>query len=171
MRATSKLRGAAWVALFSMLLGAGLSLMPVSSADAGWYGRGYYNGGYSRSYNPRYSYGGYRGYYNNTGAAVAAGVAGLAAGAIIGGALAQPRYYPYAPPSSVYIAPPQPQPYDPSVPVRNTGPVYSGGYAPQGYAPVQGSPDWNAYCASKYRSFNPATGMFLGYDGQYHYCR
>lgn len=27
-----------------------------------------------------------------------------------------------------------------------------------------------AYCQSRYRSYNPSTGMFLGYDGQYHPC-
>lgn len=41
-------------------------------------------------------------------------------------------------------------------------------YAP---APVYGGGDWIAYCSSKYRSFNPATGLYLGYDGQYHPCR
>ena len=25
-----------------------------------------------------------------------------------------------------------------------------------------------AYCQSRYRSYNPSAGMFLGYDGQYH---
>ncbi|HWV41999.1 BA14K family protein [Pseudorhodoplanes sp.] len=44
------------------------------------------------------------------------------------------------------------------------------GYAPApGYAPPP--PDWIAYCASKYKSFNPATGLYLGYDGQYHPCQ
>jgi hypothetical protein len=41
-------------------------------------------------------------------------------------------------------------------------------YAP---APVYGGGDWIAYCSSKYRSFNPATGLYLGYDGQYHPCQ
>jgi BA14K-like protein len=27
-----------------------------------------------------------------------------------------------------------------------------------------------AWCESHYRSYNPATGMFLGYDGRYHPC-
>ncbi len=43
---------------------------------------------------------------------------------------------------------------------------------PPAYAPVYGArADWIAYCSSKYRSFNPATGLYLGYDGQYHPCR
>lgn len=175
MRTNSKFRGAAWVALMSMLLGTGLSLLPVESADAGWRGRAYY-GGYAPARRPNYPiHSGHYGYRPYAGAAAAA-AAGLAAGAVIGGALSQPRYYPYSPPSSVYIAPPRPQPYDPSVPVPNT-PIYAGSYppppvvAPAPVAPVQGSADWNAYCASKYRSFNPATGMYKGYDGQFHYCR
>lgn len=32
-------------------------------------------------------------------------------------------------------------------------------------------PDWIAYCARKYRSFDPRTGTYLGYDGLRHYCR
>ena len=51
------------------------------------------------------------------------------------------------------------------------------------YAPYYGYPayyegagygqsaDWIAACSAKYRSFNPQTGMYLGYDGQYHRCR
>jgi hypothetical protein len=27
-----------------------------------------------------------------------------------------------------------------------------------------------AWCESHYRSYNPATGMFMGYDGRYHPC-
>jgi hypothetical protein len=31
--------------------------------------------------------------------------------------------------------------------------------------------DWLAYCSAKYRSFDPATGTYLGYDGDRHPCR
>lgn len=41
--------------------------------------------------------------------------------------------------------------------------------APAAYAPW--SPEWYRYCDNKYRSFNPRTGYFLGYDGEYHFCR
>ncbi len=41
-------------------------------------------------------------------------------------------------------------------------------YAP---APVYGGGDWLAYCASKYRSFDPASGTYLGYDGLRHPCQ
>jgi hypothetical protein len=77
-----------------------------------YYGRPYYRG---RSYNP--------------GAAAAAGVAGLAAGAIIGGAIAS-----------------------------------------QNAAPARGD-SWLAYCSAKYRSFDPASGTYLGYDGRRHVCQ
>jgi hypothetical protein len=32
-------------------------------------------------------------------------------------------------------------------------------------------PGWIAYCARQYRSFDPYTGTYLGYDGLRHYCR
>lgn len=32
-------------------------------------------------------------------------------------------------------------------------------------------PAWIAYCARRYRSFDPYTGTFLGIDGLRHYCR
>ena len=32
------------------------------------------------------------------------------------------------------------------------------------------TPGWQAWCEENYRSFNSKTGTFLGYDGQYHFC-
>lgn len=47
-----------------------------------------------------------------------------------------------------------------------------GYYAPPAYAPPPpAGGDWYAYCASKYRSFDPASGTFLGYDGLRHPCQ
>ncbi|MXN63488.1 hypothetical protein GR183_01100 [Stappia sp. GBMRC 2046] len=110
-------------------------------------GRGYrgkrgYRGG-RRYYRGKRYYGGRRYYYGgnyyNPGAAAAAGIIGLATGAIIAGSLAQPRY----------VAP---------------APVYRrGAYAPW-------TPEWYSYCSSRYRSFNPDTGYFLAYSGQYRFC-
>jgi hypothetical protein len=78
------------------------------------------------------------------------GWGGFAAGAIIGGALAAPYYYggyyPYGP----YYAPPPPG--------------YYGGYG----GPAGG--DATAYCAQRYKSYDPSTGTFLGYDGARHPC-
>jgi len=85
------------------------------------------------------------------GDAVLAGVAGFAVGTLFGHAAAQPRYYAPAP---VYVAPPPPVVY--------TTPVY--------YAPQPWTPDWYAYCARKYGSFDPASGTFLGFDGYRHMC-
>lgn len=87
----------------------------------------------NRHYGNRY-YGG-RGYYyndNNWGGAAAAGVLGLATGAIIANSMNQPRY----------------------------------DDAPRYYA----GDDYIAYCSSRYRSFNPRTGTFTGYDGLQHRC-
>src|SRR6202171_605947 len=78
------------------------------------------------------------------GAGVAAG---LATGPIIGGQLGAPRYY-------------EPNPdYLDDYPPRYGGPI--------GY----GSPDWEAYCFSRYRSFDPISGTYQGRDGRRHYCQ
>lgn len=37
------------------------------------------------------------------------------------------------------------------------------------YGPAYGNRD--AYCAQKYRSYNPYTKTYTGYDGRQHYCR
>ena len=78
--------------------------------------------------------------------------AGLLGGAIVGGALAAPYYYgaPYYYPPAYY----------------GPGPGYYGGPA---YGPGPGG-DGVAYCARKYRSYDPASGTFLGNDGARHPC-
>jgi hypothetical protein len=73
--------------------------------------------------------------------------AGFLGGAIVGGALAAPYYYgPYYGPYS----------YPPAVYGGYPAPGYGGNAAP--------------YCASRYKSYDPATGTFLGYDGARHPC-
>ncbi len=77
--------------------------------------------------------------------------AGLAAGAIIGGAVAasQPWYgYDYD--------------YSPG--------YYSYGYAPGGYVATAPGGDDVAYCEQRFRSYDPASGTYLGYDGLRHPC-
>jgi hypothetical protein len=94
---------------------------------------------------------------------VGAGI-GLAAGAIIGGAIlggailgAGPYYgnpaygYGYDGYGPAYAAP---------------GYAYAPGYR-QGYATGGGDP---AYCAQRYRSYDPASGTYLGFDGLRHPC-
>lgn len=40
-----------------------------------------------------------------------------------------------------------------------------------GYPPEPFTDDWYAYCASKYRSFDPETGTFQPYEGPRRLCR
>ncbi len=113
-------------------------------AEAGRGGKGWSGGG------PRYvqnNYYGGRGYNRgySSGNTVAAGLIGFGVGAIVGSALT---------PREVYVAPPPPPP------------VYR-----VGYSPTPWSPDWYSYCYSRYRSFNPNTGTFIGYDGYERFCR
>lgn len=75
------------------------------------------------------------------GGGAAAGIAGLAAGALIGGAIASAQ-------QPVYAAPPPPY-------------AVAGG----------GDADWLAYCSQRYRSFDPASGTYLSYDGQRYMCQ
>jgi hypothetical protein len=92
-------------------------------------GGGHFHGGGRgfRGHGGRY-YGGHRGGYG-----VGAGLAGLAVGAVIGGAIAssQSGYYAH--------------------------PAYNGG-------------DPTSYCASKFKSYDPSSGTYLGYDGLRHPC-
>lgn len=107
--------------------------------------------------------------------------AGFAAGAIVGSAVGAGGYYygPYGYGYSGYYGPDYA--YD--------SPSYGGryGYADSGYGPyasddtygydgyAQGggayaSGDGASYCAQRYRSYNPATGTYLGFDGLRHSC-
>lgn len=114
---------------------------------------------------------GYRHHHRDRGSdAAVAGIAGLAVGALAGAALAAPReriivddgYYD-APPRRVYAQPRYVQPrYVQSRPQV----VYSGG----GYGIEPWSRDWYRYCSDRYRSFNPSTGTFVGYDGVTRFC-
>ena len=80
-------------------------------------------------------------------------IGGLAAGMILGGIIAsQPHYY-YGP--GYYYGPPPPY-YPP--------PYY---YAPGPYGP----PDWDSYCFSRYRSYDPYSGTYMSYDGVRRPCR
>jgi hypothetical protein len=78
---------------------------------------------------------------------------GAVAGAVVGGALASNYYY--------------------------GGPYYGPGYSDDSYAyydddapvAVEAAPDGDAsYCAQRYRSYDPASGTYLGHDGRRHPC-
>jgi BA14K-like protein len=80
---------------------------------------------------------------------------GLVAGAVVGGALASSAYY------------------DPYYYGYGYGPdYYNDGYYDDGAVAVEAAPggDDAAYCAQTYRSYDPASGTYLGYDGQRHPC-
>jgi hypothetical protein len=51
-------------------------------------------------------------------------------------------------------------------------PYYGSGYAtyPQATYPQDGGAVSSASCASRFKSYNPATGTYLGYDGLRHPC-
>jgi len=118
---------------------------PLTEASAGrrhhgYHGHGYHGSQYHHRPHHRHKHRSHR------GDAVAAGIIGLGIGAIIGSAMAQPPQSP--PPRVIYRDPPRPVHYS--------------------YEPW--SPGWYDYCARRYRSFNPDTGTFRGYDGRDHFC-
>ncbi|MEP9389497.1 BA14K family protein [Mesorhizobium sp. KR9-304] len=86
-----------------------------------------------------------------------AGILGLAAGALVVGLASQPE--------PVYANPyrqPRPRPvrdYPETVYLDD----YAGGLEPW-------SAGWYDYCSSRYHSFDPRSGTFVGYDGQEHFC-
>ena len=100
----------------------------------------------------------YHGYHgSNGGDLAAAGILGLAAGALIVGLTTQPAYREPA--------------YGAYQPNRRYPAAYDS-YAQGGYAATlePWTADWYDYCAGRYRSFKPRTGTFTGYDGQQHFC-
>ncbi|MCO4315830.1 BA14K family protein [Phyllobacterium sp. 21LDTY02-6] len=101
-----------------------------------------------------------RHHHRGGGDALAAGAIGLAAGALIGGALAQPRE-----PEVVY------RDYDDRRVYREPVRVYREVRAPRYYGSAEPwSREWYRYCSDRYRSFNPETGTFRGYDGRDYFC-
>ncbi|OAP38206.1 hypothetical protein AU381_21710 [Sinorhizobium glycinis] len=94
----------------------------------------------------------------------AAGAVGLVTGTLIGGAIAsQPRYY-HEP---AYIDP-EPEYYEPR-PVYRARPVYRR-VVVENYGLEPWTPAWYRYCSQRYRSFDPESGTFIGYDGRSHFC-
>ncbi len=91
--------------------------------------------------------------HSDSGDLAAAGILGLAAGALVVGLASQPAPvydYSYRRPTRVYRE---------RVYVND----YAGGLEPW-------SPEWYDYCSDRYRSFSPRSGTFVGYDGREHFC-
>lgn len=42
---------------------------------------------------------------------------------------------------------------------------------PYAVAPAGGDEEWLAYCSQRYRSFDPASGTYLSYDGNRYVCQ
>lgn len=98
---------------------------------------------------------GYYHHHNNAGGVIAAGALGVAAGAVIGSVLAPPPAPVYVEPA--YVEPAYPTYYRPAPRV-----VYA--------APQPWSRAWYDACSARYRSFDPRSGTFIGYDGASHFC-
>ncbi|MCO5157960.1 MAG: BA14K family protein [Aquamicrobium sp.] len=97
---------------------------------------------------------------------IAAGLIGLAAGAIIAGIASRPPPAPREPAWRHPQAYPRPSPdrvYFPPVPPRGMSTGAAGLYQPW-------SPAWYAWCGERYRSFDARAGTFIGYDGVRRFC-
>lgn len=140
-------------AAIAAIVGLAPILGATTTASAG--GRDYHNkhrpyyGGNNRGTN-----------WSGVGAGLAAGAAlGLGAGLLIN-----------RPPPRVYYAPPPP-PRPPVVYYAAPAPAY---YPPPP-PPVYYDRGWTEahveWCLNRYRSYNPATNTYTGYDGYQHECR
>ncbi|WP_222344415.1 BA14K family protein [Rhizobium leguminosarum] len=101
------------------------------------------------------------------------GAVGLATGLIVGSAIANANNGPVYE-ERRYIDPAYESDYYEPAPVyRAPRRVYVD--QPQYYAPVRTavepwSPQWQRYCSYRYRSFDPRSGTYIGYDGRSHFC-
>jgi BA14K-like protein len=117
---------------------------------------GGFNGGGARFAGGGFRGGGFRDHGFHRGGFGPGVAAGLIAGSVIGaGAYGWPGYY------DDYANGPDYYDYGPSQ-------VYNGdSYAAMTDAPVADS----NYCAQRYRSYDPGSGTYLGYDGLRHPCQ
>ncbi len=145
------------IASVLMLQPAPASAQRVHGAGQAHIGHGYVGHGAGRL---QYHHGGYaRGYWPGYGIGV--GAAAVATGALIGGAIAtQNQGYYYPDQNQGYYYPDQNYP----------------GYSDPGYVYSDAAPtaynngDSVAYCEQTYRSYDPTSGSYLGYDGFRHAC-
>jgi hypothetical protein len=133
-----------------------LMIQSVPASSQGVYGAGHPR--VSRSYaahGPAYSRYQHLGYAHGQagGYGVGAGVAAVAAGALVGGAIASSQNQGYYYPAATY-----PVNSDPGYGYSEAAPV------------VYNNGDSVAYCEQTYRSYDPGSGTYLGYDGFRHTC-
>jgi hypothetical protein len=103
----------------------------------------------------RYQHQGYTNNYGRAGYGIGVGAAALATGLIIGGAMQQNQGYDPAESYPVYSDPVY----------SDQGPLFDDA-GPQ----LVNDGDSTAYCQQTYRSYDPASGTYLGYDGLRHPC-
>lgn len=135
------------------------TLMPVATAEAGHRKWKRHNGHHVVYVKKRKKHRRYDG-----GDALAAGIVGLAVGAIIADQATR-----YRQPDVVYVQP-QPRYVAPQPVYRTPAPrviTYDNAVRAT-YEPW--SPEWYNWCRANFRSFNPSKGTYRGYDGLDHFC-
>lgn len=104
---------------------------------------------------------------HDSGELIAAGIIGLALGAIIAGAANTPDddyvHHPVRPRPDRDYFPPRP-----GVVAGEPEVVYYDGPEATSFEPW--SEGWYRYCTDRYRSFDAQSGTFMGYDGKRHFC-
>ncbi|WP_075996273.1 BA14K family protein [Salaquimonas pukyongi] len=141
-------------------------VLPVATADAGHKKRWKKHHGqhvvYVKKHKKRKKHRKHR--RHDHGDALAAGIVGLAVGAIIADQVHRSRRSEviYVQPQPRYVAP-QPVYRAPAPRVITYEDTVRATYEPW-------SPEWYRWCNAKYRSFNPSKGTFRGYDGYDHFC-
>ncbi len=105
---------------------------------------------------------------NDTGELIAAGIVGLAIGAIIVGAANSKHnrghrvHQPVRPRPDRNYFPPSPENISDEPEIIYAEPVVE--------SPEPWTREWFRYCQNRYRSFDDQSGTFLGYDGKRHFC-
>ncbi len=118
-------------------------------------------------------------YFGGSGFGFAIGSRGYRRGYYFGGGFSGPPFRPYGPPNYYHPYDRRAYPYRSRLyPNRSRAYVAPRIYRGQpqrvphtktGLPPF--TPQWAAYCARKFKSFNPNTGTYLAYSGKYRFCR
>lgn len=95
------------------------------------------------------------------GDAIIAGAVGFGVGTLFGSAISTPRY---VMPPPVYLAPEPVYVMPPPTVVYQSAPVYY-------VTPAPWTVEWYSFCESRYRSFDPRDGSYVGVDGRRYMCR